>query len=312
MTILLPVDGSLACERTLLWASRVLDKAETELVLLNVIFWSVDALVRDEEIRIAEKILNDSKTLLESQGFHKVDVQYIFGSPVPIICEFATDRHVDQIIIGSHGENALNEIIMGNVSHGVLKTAKQPVLLVNNKREAHGGPFLEMSHTDALHLVQKQDVPMKILLPVDGSQGAKKTLAWAAQFLDKQKSQVHLLYAAMLSVEAPMVEFQEEEGQRIVNEAKADMERLGFQVQKAEYVFDTPENGILKYADEHEIDEIIMGTHGFRGITKLLLGSVSESVFKHARQPVIIVNNTPEQSLKISRMNQVDLSIKSS
>ncbi len=86
MTILLPVDGSLACERTLLWASRVLDKAETELVLLNVIFWSVDALVRDEEIRIAEKILNDSKTLLEGQGFHKVDVQYIFGSPVPIIC----------------------------------------------------------------------------------------------------------------------------------------------------------------------------------------------------------------------------------
>jgi nucleotide-binding universal stress UspA family protein len=46
------------------------------------------------------------------------------------------------------------------------------------------------------------------------------------------------------------------------------------------------ESAILNYATEHDIDLIVMGTHGRRGITHALLGSVAEAVVRSARVPV--------------------------
>lgn len=46
---------------------------------------------------------------------------------------------------------------------------------------------------------------------------------------------------------------------------------------------------IVDYADEHEVDLIVMGTHGRRGVSRLLLGSVAEEVVRHAPCPVLTV-----------------------
>jgi len=51
---------------------------------------------------------------------------------------------------------------------------------------------------------------------------------------------------------------------------------------------------ILEYADEHDIDLIVMGTHGRRGLRHLLLGSVAEEVVRRAPCPVITVRQAPE------------------
>jgi nucleotide-binding universal stress UspA family protein len=46
---------------------------------------------------------------------------------------------------------------------------------------------------------------------------------------------------------------------------------------------------LLAAADEHQADLIVMGTHGRRGVTRLLLGSVAEHLMRHARCPVLTV-----------------------
>jgi hypothetical protein len=46
---------------------------------------------------------------------------------------------------------------------------------------------------------------------------------------------------------------------------------------------------IVALADELEADLIIVGSRGLRGIKRALVGSVSESVFRHARRPVMVV-----------------------
>lgn len=46
---------------------------------------------------------------------------------------------------------------------------------------------------------------------------------------------------------------------------------------------------LLRYADEHEIDLIVIGTHGRQGVRHLLLGSVAEEVVRSARCPVLVV-----------------------
>lgn len=50
-----------------------------------------------------------------------------------------------------------------------------------------------------------------------------------------------------------------------------------------------PARAILKYADDHGIDQIVMGSHGRSGIDRTLLGSVAETVTRRARIPVTII-----------------------
>lgn len=52
---------------------------------------------------------------------------------------------------------------------------------------------------------------------------------------------------------------------------------------------DRPARAILEYADEHGIDQIVMGSHGRSGIDRTLLGSVAETVTRRARIPVTII-----------------------
>ena len=50
-----------------------------------------------------------------------------------------------------------------------------------------------------------------------------------------------------------------------------------------------PARAILKYADDQEIDQIVLGSHGRSGIDRALLGSVAETVTRRARIPVTVI-----------------------
>ena len=50
-----------------------------------------------------------------------------------------------------------------------------------------------------------------------------------------------------------------------------------------------PARAILKYANDHGIDQIVMGSHGREGIDRTFLGSVAETVTRRARIPVTII-----------------------
>jgi len=51
-----------------------------------------------------------------------------------------------------------------------------------------------------------------------------------------------------------------------------------------------PARTILEYADDHDVDQIVMGSHGRSGIDRTLLGSVAETVTRRARIPVTIIS----------------------
>ncbi len=54
-------------------------------------------------------------------------------------------------------------------------------------------------------------------------------------------------------------------------------------------VIGKPHQVILNYADEHDIDIIVMGTHGHSGLERYLLGSVAEKVVRMADVPVVTI-----------------------
>ena len=55
--------------------------------------------------------------------------------------------------------------------------------------------------------------------------------------------------------------------------------------------FGRPDNEIVRYALNHEIDLIVMGTHGRKGFARVLLGSVVEKVVRRAPYPVLTVRH---------------------
>lgn len=57
-------------------------------------------------------------------------VEILHGTPGPAIVEYANKRAFDILVIGSRGLNSLQEMVLGSVSHKVVKRADCPVLIV--------------------------------------------------------------------------------------------------------------------------------------------------------------------------------------
>ncbi|HBZ09818.1 MAG TPA: universal stress protein [Bacillus bacterium] len=66
--------------------------------------------------------------------FVKEDIPYkltmLHGDPGPAIVEYANKSTCDMVIVGSRGLNALQEMVLGSVSHKVAKRVESPVLIV--------------------------------------------------------------------------------------------------------------------------------------------------------------------------------------
>lgn len=60
----------------------------------------------------------------------KYRVEILHGTPGPAIVEYANEEQFDILVIGSRGLNGLQEMVLGSVSHKVVKRANCPVLIV--------------------------------------------------------------------------------------------------------------------------------------------------------------------------------------
>jgi nucleotide-binding universal stress UspA family protein len=62
--------------------------------------------------------------------FIKAESAQATGNPISLILEEAAKQGADYIVMGSHGHTALYDLLVGSTTHGVLKRAKCPVVIV--------------------------------------------------------------------------------------------------------------------------------------------------------------------------------------
>jgi nucleotide-binding universal stress UspA family protein len=78
----------------------------------------------------------------------------------------------------------------------------------------------------------------------------------------------------------------------VADEVRADAEAIaaeaGYEVEIATAV-GRPDREILAYVESHDIDHVVMGSNGRRGVSRLVLGSVAERVVRGATVPVTVV-----------------------
>lgn len=139
-------------------------------------------------------------------------------------------------------------------------------------------------------------LPRNILVTVDLGEHTKAVLDYAIELIAKLGARAHLLHSVdwpLLGAELPavsdaaMAEIQERKRKELAGLAAAYPGVL--QADSAMLREGDPRAVIPATAAELDADLIVMGTHGRRGFSRWMLGSVAESVARTARCPVLVV-----------------------
>ncbi len=77
----------------------------------------------------AQQVLAPIKAFADQQGW-KVQLRHAAGYPADVIAAFANEHKPDLLVMGTHGETALSNLVLGSVVTGVLARCKVPVLLI--------------------------------------------------------------------------------------------------------------------------------------------------------------------------------------
>ena len=140
----------------------------------------------------------------------------------------------------------------------------------------------------------------KILVPVDFSENSQKILRTAVDFAARFKAEVVIVfvvqsfddYSGFFVPHMPIIQLEEE----MVKSAREKMksfvaETLDDSIPQATAILsgDVVEE-VNRFAGEQKVDLIIMGTHGYKGLDKILFGSVAEKIVKTAPCPVLTIN----------------------
>jgi nucleotide-binding universal stress UspA family protein len=137
-----------------------------------------------------------------------------------------------------------------------------------------------------------------ILVPTDGSAGTDDALTHALEVAEGRGARLHALsvvdrrvyLSADRDQQDAILESLTESAEEAVTAVRDRATEAGVETTTA--VRDgVPHSEILRYADEEDVDLIVIGTHGRTGRDKLVnMGSVTERVVENATQPVLVVN----------------------
>ncbi|QDX40435.1 universal stress protein [Salarchaeum sp. JOR-1] len=149
----------------------------------------------------------------------------------------------------------------------------------------------------------------RILVPTDGSDVSEVAIEHAVDLAEKYDAEVHALY--VVDVDAVSFGLGAEQVDRIRQGHLGEMEEVeqkandatgavadaaaerGIDVAEAVRV-GQPHAVVADYAEDEDIDLVVIGSHGRSGVRRALLGSVTERVLRSTRKPVLVVDFEPE------------------
>lgn len=148
-----------------------------------------------------------------------------------------------------------------------------------------------------------------ILLPIDFSDASSILLQYGVYLAEKYDARLSIVFVAedpftysglpltdysglpltdipFNRLEEDMTKYARERMDRFLKTEMADLSVA----HEGAVLFGQVAEEIIRYAEEKNIDLIIIGTHGFKGLDRMLLGSVAEKVVKLAPCPVMTIN----------------------
>jgi nucleotide-binding universal stress UspA family protein len=138
----------------------------------------------------------------------------------------------------------------------------------------------------------------RILVPVDGSEQAHRAFEFVTEeFGDAEVVLLHVVnpaeagYSAQASIPSFSEEWYESEradAEELFDEIADLAEGTDLAIER-EIEVGKPSRVIVEFAEGEEVDQIVTGSHGRSGVTRILLGSVAEAVVRRSPVPVTVV-----------------------
>lgn len=222
----------------------------------------------------SERLLNRVASLLP-MNTGPVSRQIETGTPAEAILAAAEKEKAGLIVLGSRGLGPVKELLLGSVSHRVVTHASGPTLVVNRPMRAL----------------------RRILMAVQGPEDAAALTKFLAAKPFKEPAEITVV--TVIPAAQPLFpkgfEKIDELIEKTVLGARAFVEETASALSTLQYkakgyiLMGAPSLAILQEASASDPDLILMGSHGRRGVTRFLLGSVSNAVLHRSPCPLLIV-----------------------
>ncbi|HKS76929.1 MAG TPA: universal stress protein [Terriglobales bacterium] len=301
MKLLLAIDYSRPSQRVVDEVARRPWPATTTACILHIIDWpqlpSSGVLIQAER-QSAVVLVESASEKLCNAGIPTI-TKVLEGQSRIMVAEYAKEWGADLLLVGSHGAGRVARFLLGSTAQAALRRAPCSVEIVRESAE--------------------EAAAKRILLATDGSEcsmAAARSVAkrpWPADSQIRVISVVPLIVPVgenipMAPVYYPFPEItealqREARGQAEAAVARARQVLTEAGIKPAEidsFPLGDPKQVILDQAKQWCAGLIVVGSHGYRGIDRLMLGSVSEAVAMHAHCSVEVIREsslTPDKKL---------------
>lgn len=292
--LLIPLDGSKTAEQVMPWARVFAEGFKLPVELLAVI--DVETLLTSADKahhydKLVEQMSGDSRAYLERISGRlagaRVRRSIEQGRTAELIVKKAEAGKATLIAMTTHGRSGLKRWLLGSVAEKVLRATTHPVLLV---RAGHEG-------------VTEQTASLtSVIVPLDGSEWAETVLPTVIRIAKKLRLEVFLIrvydnpYSGFISGGGPYAVNVDELTKDIRDQARnyleakmAELRKRG--VEDVSYLLQEgiAADQIVSVAEQTPESLIVMCSRGRSGVKRWVLGSVTETVVRHAANPVLVV-----------------------
>lgn len=275
-TILVPTDFSPAANAATKVAITLAKQFKSTIILLHVLegvdensfnvegetaassSWE-DRLFNMKMIEKGRKLLNQATNAVIETGVNAKSILRL-GNAYHGMQSIITDQDVDLVVMGTEGSNGLQEMIVGSNTEKVVRRSAVPVISVN--KQSSIGSLKSIVWATSL---KEEDLNIPVVLK---------------KLMDREETVVHLV-----RVNTPGLFFPD----AIV---KTKLAAFAQKMKLGKFTINVvndynEEEGIIRFASGINADLIALSTHGRRGLSHLLNGSIAEDVVNHSKRPVM-------------------------
>jgi nucleotide-binding universal stress UspA family protein len=302
-SIVVPLDGSRVAERAIPVAARLAKKTGATLHLVMAQeptqglapFSEIgppSVLLMEELDRRHEGYLDRTAARLRRVGV-RIKTVMADGAAGKVIARTVKSARAGLVVMSTHGRGALDRFGLGSVSDYLVRHLEVPILLIPRRSPAPRG------------------VPgRRILVPLDLSRESLAVLDVIEALIgtDTRVTLLHIVepvsafplpvMSVLPAAEIPFPEAQVQRARSHLRELERAARRRGFSVKSQLLVGGRPARVILDQLDRSSHDLVALGTHGYGGFRRLLLGSVTNKVIHNARKPVLVIRPKRRRSGK--------------
>jgi nucleotide-binding universal stress UspA family protein len=212
--------------------------------------------------------LQKHKAEVETQGV-VVKTSGLLGRPAEALLEAAKTTKPDLIMIATHGRSGIARWRLGSVANKLVRGAETPILVI--------GPNVEADLTSFS--------TKRILVPLDGSKAAEAVVGIAARLASITRAELDLVDVAILKSTpyAASSEFAVDAYGVLEDSARVYLDSVRARLSaeqsiRCEVLVGHPPDELVRWAEDKNVDLVVMTTHARHGLARTILGSVADSL----------------------------------